>query len=181
MKIIVINGHAESGKSTFVRMCVNYPEVDVYEVSMVDAAKHMAKLIGWEETTKSPRDRKFLSDLKDLIDTYNNGSYNYVKEKIKSILSFHNADDEIVLFIHAREPKDITQIVNDFNAKTLVIRRKDVEGQIASNHADANWWQYTYDYAVNNNGDLDDLEQNSKDFMRHILKEDWRYINERNN
>ena len=84
MKVIVINGHAGCGKSTFVKMCAKYPDTDVYEFSMVDAAKAMARLIDWDDSQKEPRDRKFLSDLKDLIDLYNDGSYNYVKYQIEN-------------------------------------------------------------------------------------------------
>ena len=61
MKVLIINGHAESGKSTFVNFCKEFPTADVYEFSMVDAAKTMAKIIGWEETDKTEKDRNFLS------------------------------------------------------------------------------------------------------------------------
>ena len=177
MKVIIINGHAESGKSTFVEMCKSYPDVNVYEFSMIDAAKEMAEIIGWDESQKSPRDRKFLSDLKDLVDIYNDGSYQYVKFNLDNLYEYRDAYQNLIVFIHAREPEDIERFVKEYNAKTLVIRRKFVEDQGASNHADANWWQYTYDYAVSNNGQLEHLKKNSENFMEHILSEDWGYGN----
>ena len=174
MKVIVINGHAESGKSTFVSMCKSYPNVDVYEVSMVDAIKEMAKLIGWNESQKTPRDRKFLSDLKDLVDIYNDGSYEYVKHTLDTIADFHEPDPrEIIVFVHARNIEDIDRLVNDYNARTLVIRRKFAEQIQINNRADTGWWAPRYDYSVSNNEGLNYLEQNSKDFMKHILSEDW--------
>ena len=178
MKVIIINGHAESGKSTFVQMCKEYNGADVYEFSMVDAAKAMARVIDWEETDKTPRDRKFLSDLKDLIDRYNDGSYEYVKYQLENHVYQHKSDEQVVVFIHAREPQDILRFVNDFNAKTLIIRRKFVEDIKLDNHADSNWWNYSYDYAVNNNDGLDFLKKNSEDFMKYILSEDWGYESE---
>lgn len=178
MKVIVINGHAGCGKSTFVKMCAEYPDTDVYEFSMVDAAKAMARLIDWDESQKGPRDRKFLSDLKDLIDLYNDGSYNYVRYQIENHILPSDINGQRVVFIHAREPQDIMRLVHDFNAKTVVIRRKAVEDKPASNHADANWWDFTYDYAIDNNDGLEFLKRNSEDFMKFILSEDWGYEQE---
>jgi hypothetical protein len=83
-----------------------------------------------------------------------------------------------VVFIHAREPQDIMRLVHDFNAKTVVVRRKAVEDKPASNHADANWWDFTYDYAIDNNDGLEFLKKNSEDFMKFILNEDWGYEQE---
>ena len=180
MKVIVINGHAESGKSTFVKMCSEYPDVDVYEFSMVDAAKAMARIIGWEETNKGPRDRKFLSDLKDLMDTYNDGSFEYIKYQIENFVLPNDINGKRVVFIHAREHDDIERLVNEFNAKTLVIRRKFVEDKPASNHADADWWNYKYDFAVNNNDGIEFLKKNSEDFMEFILNEDWGFEQKEN-
>lgn len=181
MKIIIINGHAESGKSTFVQMCKEYPNAEVEEISMVDAAKHMASLIGWNESMKTPRDRKFLSDLKDLIDSYNTGSYYFVRDYLHNYAYLHDLNKQHIIFIHAREPQDIKRLVNDFNAKTLVIRRKFVEDEAASNHADANWWNYRYDFVVNNNRDLSFLKKNSENFMEFILNADFGYEQEDEN
>ena len=175
MKVIVINGHAESGKSTFVKMCAECEGADVYEFSMVDAAKAMARIIDWDESKKNPKDRKFLSDLKDLIDNYSDASYEYVRYQIENRVYLHDSNCQIVVFIHAREPQDILRLTKDFNARTLVIRRKFVEEKPASNHADSNWWNYMYDYSVNNNDGLEFLKKNSEDFMAHILGEDWGY------
>lgn len=175
MKVIVINGHAESGKSTFVKMCAEYKGADVYEFSMVDAAKAMARLIDWDESQKSPKDRKFLSDLKDLIDSYKDASYEYVKYQIHNHVLPHDIQGQRVVFIHAREAEDIKRLVEEFNARALVIRRKFAEEKPASNHADSNWWTYSYDYAVDNNDGLEFLKKNSENFMAHILSEDWGY------
>lgn len=175
MKVIVINGHAESGKSTFVKMCAEYKGADVYEFSMVDAAKAMARLIDWDESQKSPKDRKFLSDLKDLIDSYKDASYEYVKYQIHNHVLPHDIQGQRVVFIHAREAEDIKRLVEEFNARALVIRRKFVESNPASNHADSNWWTYSYDYTVDNNDGLEFLKKNSENFMAYILNEDWGY------
>lgn len=181
MKVIVINGHAESGKSTFVKMCAEYKGADVYEFSMVDAAKAMARLIDWDESQKSPKDRKFLSDLKDLIDSYKDASYEYVKYQIHNHVLPHDIQGQRVVFVHAREAEDIKRLVEEFNARTLVIRRRFVENNPSSNHADSNWWAYSYDYTVDNNDGLEFLKKNSENFMAYILNEDWGYEMEEEN
>lgn len=178
MKVVIINGHAGCGKSTFIDLCRKHPKADVYEFSMVDAAKTMAKVVGWTEKQKSPKDRKFLSDLKDLIDKYNDGSFEYLKFLLHNYVYSHDLDKEVVVFINAREAADIKRLCDTFNAKSLVIRRKEVESIPASNHADANWWNYSYDYAVDNNDGLEFLEKNSQNFIDFILKEDWEYDQE---
>ena len=61
MKIIIINGYAGVGKSTFVEMCKK--DYLVTELSTIDPIKDIASKIGWNGQ-KEPKDRKFLADLK---------------------------------------------------------------------------------------------------------------------
>ena len=72
----------------------------------------------------------------------------------------------------------ITRLVKDFNAKTLVIRRKKAEETKQNNHADSEWWNYMYDYAVDNNDGFEFLKKNSENFMEFILNEDFGYEQE---
>ena len=44
MKIIIINGYAGVGKSTFVEMCEDYGQI--LEVSTIDSVKKLAEVIG---------------------------------------------------------------------------------------------------------------------------------------
>lgn len=173
MKVLIINGHAESGKSTFVQFCKETQKADIYEFSMVDAAKSMARLIGWDESMKSNKDRNFLSNLKDLIDRYNDGSYEYIKFQMENFIYSHDLRKETIVFIHAREPQDILRLTDEFNAKSVVVRRKFVEDKVIENHADSEWWMPNYDYTIINNSDLDYLKKTSEQFMDYILQEDW--------
>ena len=177
MKVLIINGHAESGKSTFVNFCKEFPTADVYEFSMVDAAKTMAKIIGWEETDKTEKDRNFLSNLKDLVDKYNDGSYEYVRYLMNNFVYQHDSQKEPIIFIHAREPKDIERLKEEFNARSVVVRRKFVEGKKINNHADSDWWMPHYDYTIMNNDGLEALKKNSQNFMEYILSDkEWEGI-----
>ena len=69
MKVVIINGRERSGKDTFVDICSIVNNGKVISTSMVDGTKELARKIGWDGS-KEPRDRKFLSDLKDLLDEY---------------------------------------------------------------------------------------------------------------
>ena len=60
--IIIINGTGGSGKDTFVEFVSKYSKV--FNFSSVDKVKEVARVIGWSGT-KSEKDRKFLSDLKN--------------------------------------------------------------------------------------------------------------------
>src|SRR5574344_92768 len=98
--IIIINGTGGSGKDTFVDMVSKYHKV--YNVSSIDKVKEIAKMIGWNGG-KTDKDRKFLSDLKELTTEYNDMAFKDISDKVKI---FKDSDDE-VMFIHIREPKNI--------------------------------------------------------------------------
>jgi tRNA U38,U39,U40 pseudouridine synthase TruA len=69
-----------------------------------------------------------------------------------------------ILFIHIREPEFIDRIKKVFNAKTLLVKNKNVP-KIQSNDADANVDKYSYDYVINNDGTLDELKEIVKEFL----------------
>lgn len=154
-RIIIINGYGGSGKDTFVELVSKYNKV--YNFSSVDKVKEIAKIIGWNGE-KNEKDRKFLSDLKKLTTQYNDMSFKSIK---KAVNDFNTSDKEI-MFIHIREPKEIQRAVNEFNAKTLFIKRDDIK-KVVSNESDASVEQYSYDYVINNTS-LEDLEEKAKNF-----------------
>ena len=158
-KIIVINGVGGSGKDTFVEYCKKYANVSNF--SSIDKVKEIAIIIGWNGT-KSEKDRKFLSDLKRLTTEYNDLSY---KSVVEAINSFKDSESEI-LFIHIREPEEIKRIVDEFNALTLLIKRKDIN-PINSNYSDASVNNYNYDYIIENTT-LEELEMSAYNFVKKL-------------
>ena len=179
MKIICINGQGGVGKDSFVFFCGS-PFSGIYNYSMIDGVKNIATLIGWDGG-KGLKDRKFLSDLKDLVDDYNDYSFRNVLDHLKFTFFGHmdklnkerEADDEEpVCFIHAREPKDIERWRNSCGARAVLIRRFDTEGEYG-NHADDHVFDCEYDYYIYNNGTLEDLREAAHKFIEEIRKEDW--------
>lgn len=174
MKIIIINGYAGVGKSTFVEMCEDYGQI--LEVSTIDSVKELAEVIGWKGQ-KEPKDRKFLSDFKDLLTRYNdypfNATISIIKEKLHlEELEGQNIDDQII-FIHCREPEEIERFKNALGARSLIVRRHGPETITQINHADNGVFDAVYDYMIFNDGDLDRLKESAQTFIEQIQKEDW--------
>ena len=177
MKIYILNGKAGSGKTTFFKLieekCRNY----VYNYSTVDLVKKVAYGCGWNGS-KTPENRKFLSDLKDLLTEWDDVPYKDCLKEIKRITSladiYDMEHDDWAIFIDCREPKEIQKFVDRLGAKTIFIDRK-IEDYNASNHADANVENFEYDIVINNNGTLEDLAAVAMNFIKTegIKYYDW--------
>ena len=161
--ILVLNGVGTSGKGVFADYINKY--ISTCKYSIVDLTKEAAKIFGWEGS-KSEKDRKFLSDLMDLATAYNDSPYKDVCNMISDFKE--DRIDTDIMIIDMRDPKDIARAVEDFNAKTLLIRNPNVP-EIKSNHADANVENYEYDYIIENDGTLDQLEKVAKMFCCDII------------
>ena len=158
-EIIIINGCGGVGKDTFVDFLTS--SVDVAHTSIVQPAKWLAQAVGWTGT-KSEKDRKFLADLKTLIDDYSDANYKFVAAYMRE---FQKGGIDAELFcIDMREKKDIDRARKEFGAKAVLITRDSVS-PIESNHADANVHEIEYDYTIKNDGSLDDLKEAAKEFV----------------
>lgn len=180
MHIIIINGAPMSGKDTFVQIVLKLMGKQCWNYSTVDFVKDIAKQCGWGGLKDLPS-REFLSNLKDLLSNapWGNVIHEKVREfiedkqtELKHNLTVTNSDFSLI-FIHSREPQDIKQLVDKFGAKTLVVRRTEAEAQQVSNHADANVLDYVYDYEIDNNGTLDDLEFQAVAFLTKEFNLRW--------
>jgi hypothetical protein len=162
-QIFVINGMATSGKDSFVDMVNEFEPV--YNVSSVDIIKSMAQCIGWNGS-KTEKDRKFLSDLKRLCGEYNDSPFTYL---IRCVVLFKNHDAKKLMFVHIREPEEIKRFAERFGAKTILVKNDKVKN-ITSNMADANVYNYEYDYIIENNGTLIDLKEKAKHFVEEVCR-----------
>ena len=160
-KIFILNGSGGVGKDTFVDLVSNY--IPTIHFSSVTKVKEIAKAIGWDGG-KTEKDRKFLSDLKVLCTEYNNMPFNSMKEKVSEFIN----SDFNALFIDIREPNEIEIAKQAFNAETVLVKRDSVM-HITSNMADANVYNYQYDYIIENNGDISDLNNTAKMFVDKLF------------
>ena len=76
-----------------------------------------------------------------------------------NIDKFKHEDIYQVMLIDVREPKEIERAKQAFNAKTILIENNRVKN-ISSNSSDANVFDYTYDFVIQNNGTLDEFRNN---------------------
>lgn len=157
-KIIVINGMAMVGKDTFVNLCHEINQ-NIIQISTIDFVKSVAKFAGWNGV-KDEKSRKFLSDLKDILEEYNDIPN-------KKIDEFISARPNNIIFIHAREPHNIAYYKEKYNAVTLLITNPNVK-TIISNHADKNVFNYDYDYIIENNNTLAELKNKAREFLKKI-------------
>ena len=162
-KVYILNGVGTSGKGAFVDFVSKY--ITTHKYSIVDLPKEAAKLLGWDGG-KTERDRKFLSDIMDLADSYNDAPFLDVASVVSDFKK--NLIEDEVLFIDMRDPKDISRAVEFFGAETILIRNPNV-AKIKSNHADANVEDYNYDYIIENNGTLGQLDAMAQFFTREVI------------
>lgn len=163
--IVIINGTGGSGKDTFVEFVSKY--TSVVNFSSVDKVKEVARIIGWDGG-KTEKDRKFLADLKVLTSEYNDMPFRSMADMVDI---FRKSDDEI-LFLHIREPENIERAVNEFGAKTLLVKRIGLEN-IMSNYSDASVDNYDYDYRVENNT-LEELEKQAVLFIEKLRGKEYK-------
>lgn len=162
-KIFIQNSVGGSGKDTWASLVGKY--IPTHKYSIIDLPKEAAKILGWNGG-KTEKDRKFLSDIMDLSTEYNDSPF----QDVMSVVSDFKKDliEDEVLFIDMRDPKDIARAVELFGAETILIENPNV-GKIESNHADANVENYKYDYIIENDGTLDQLDKMAKFFVREII------------
>ena len=170
VNVVVINGFPRSGKDTFVNFCKKMLGPFGHSVSTVDFVKKLALQCGWDGT-KTPESRKFLSDLKDLLTEWNDIPWKKVEEEYDYIktecFQYGLKDSDFFLFIHSREPKEIERFKEEYGAVTVLVDRREVEGE-QSNHSDADVMDYTYDYIINNNSTLEDLQARAMTFIESV-------------
>lgn len=168
INVVVVNGSAGAGKSTFEEMCSFILGPYYRSRSSIDKVKEIAKNCGWDGS-KDLVNRKFLSDLKDLLTNFNDLPYQDMKKEILSfeneLLSYNINPKKAFIFCDIREPQEIQRMKDDFNAITLLVRRDAAESAPTSNHADANVLNYNYDYIVDNNGTYEELRIEASKFI----------------
>ena len=170
MKYFIINGRPRSGKDTFVNFCLEELGAFGKLISTVDFVKEIAARCGWDKT-KTPKNRKFLSDLKDLLTNWGDVPDKKTLQEIdmfKFDLNCWNVSDKGVVFIMCREPKEIERFERELNAKSVLIQRASVEFEQQSNHADSEVLNHKYDYIIENNGTIDELKEKAKEFLKNL-------------
>lgn len=176
--IVIINGLGGTGKSTFIQMCktyaaLNYKNVVVEELSLVDYIKRIASMCGWTGS-KEQKDRVFLSDLKKAFEKWNNAPIKDVFYSISRVISW-DSYSTCVVFINSREPNDIKKLLENakkmgYHSTTLLMTNKNKESnEVPELIEGIN--NIEYDVVIENNGDLEELKGKAEKFVKDIIGE----------
>ena len=163
-KVFITNGSAGNGKDTFAEFLSKY--ISVFKYSSIDLVKEMFEFIGISKDDKTEKKRKLWSDGKDMLTQYDDIPF---KDITSIVTDFKNNKIETeVLLIDIRETEEIARAVETFGAETILIRNPNV-AKIESNHADANVENYKYDYIIENDGTLEQLDKAANLFCNDII------------
>ena len=114
MKIIIVNGSNNSGKDQFANFFKKHYEYKSVNWSTIDKVKKVSKRnFGWNGK-KTDEARLFLSEIKRVWTNFNNGPFVDMTNKItKHYSKLENNDKEnMIYFIHCREPHEIQKFVD---------------------------------------------------------------------
>lgn len=159
-KVIITNGSGGCGKDTFAKTLGD--RIPSYKYSSIDLVKEILSPYV-DINNKTEKTRKMLSDvklaLKDII-------FNDLQQIVKDF--YNNEICTNLLILDIREPDEIERAKKEFNAITILIKNDNVP-QILSNMADANVYNYTYDYIIDNSGTIGDLEVKVEKFLHEVI------------
>jgi len=173
VKLIIVNGAPASGKTSFEGYCTEFFGTHhTYIHSTVDRIKEAAKVLGWDGT-KTPENRKFLSDLKDLTTQWNDVPFRTIDEHLEKLKTQQINEDSYditkdYLLVDSREPEEIKRFKEELGAITVLIKNDKAEQVAVSNHADRDVLNCNYDYTICNNGTLDELREKARVFCQLV-------------
>ena len=163
-KIYITNGSGGNGKDTFAEFLNKY--TSVFKYSSIDLVKEMFETVGINRYDKTEKKRRLWSDGKDLLTHYDDIPFKDITSIVTDFKK--NKIEDEVLLIDIREPEEIARAVDAFGAEAILVENPNV-AKIESNHADANVKNYKYDYIIENDGSLEQLDKVAKLFYRDVI------------
>lgn len=180
--IIVINGKGGVGKDWCINQLISkMGEEKIENISSIDPIKKIASEYGYDDSKKTNKSRKFLSDLKAAFTEWNELP---MVHTIRSVRDAINAErNKKVVFVHIREPEEIKKFIkscrislmvdnikcnNDFRIVTLLIIDENTITPRTpfGNPSDDNVNNFKYDYTFIN----DKINGKEDDFYDFVLK-----------
>lgn len=180
VKVVIVNGMPETGKTTAQTVCLDILKLLNWECvikSSVEWVKEVATFAGWNGV-KDDKNRKFLSDLKTVLTDWDDA---VLKHLIDEVNYYHYADRDYVIFIDIREPYEIEKAKEAFNASTLIIRRPQVEGNHYNNASDMGVFDYSYDYTIWNDEDIEHLKTECAFFLGQLMADNTKIYKKEEN
>lgn len=176
--IVIINGMGGSGKSTFCKKCNKYfiektNENSLgIELSTIDFVKTVAEFCGWRGK-KEAKDREFLHNLKVALEEWNDVPNKKTQKSIEEFMRIPYKNR--MFFVNIREIKNIEAFKNwaikdgRFKVATVFVNNKNVISNEPDN-VTKEMTEYDYDYIINNDGTLKELDNKVIDFINNLIK-----------
>lgn len=174
IKVIAVNGAPRSGKDTFIDICTEKLGIKGRKTSSIDFIKKIAFYCGWNGE-KDLKNRKFLSDMKDILTEWNDIPFKEIEKTLKVWEIWnerHQIEDDGFLFVCIREPEELDKVRKRLGATCILVRRDDAESALASNHADEEVFDFAYDYIIDNNSDLAQLRESAELLIEKLERVD---------
>ena len=168
VKVVIVNGMPESGKTTFQEICVKKLTEHNWNTvikSSVEWVKDIATYCGWNGE-KTDKNRKFLSDLKKVLTDWDDA---VLKNLASAIDYYHYTSLDYVVFIDIREASEIEKAKKAFNAISVIVRRPQVECNVYNNSSDMYVFEANYDFTVWNDSNIENLEVESYNFIKDAI------------
>lgn len=175
----IMNGYPRSGKDTFVNLIrdnTKDQKVRVYCHSSVQTAKDLYKIFG-RDGVKRPINRDRLSMAKDYLQRFDLPYQDMVRKLQGHLTEAKDHPQEMILiFFMIREPEEIKRFVKEFPFVRTIFVDAEVRGSVPNsgladrNRADTEVKEYSYDMIVNNNGMLDDLKHEVRQFLCRLTE-----------
>lgn len=177
MNVFIVNGKGGSGKDAFESFVIEYAKnlhyaaAPVLKLSIIDYVKDIAEYAGWDGG-KTLADRQFLHNLKKILTQWNDSPMKEIYHSVQDI-QYHEGNN-ITIFIDMREPIDIARFANickdnNWNFKSVIIKRDDVDNLHYGNDADDDVFNYNYDIVIENNSDLNELKLSAETFYNSYV------------
>jgi hypothetical protein len=161
-KILITNGSGGCGKDTLAELMSKY--VDIIKYSSIDFFKELGTL-GRMKTQKNEGERILLYNLKKAFIEYNELPTILCGEEIDNFLQ---NDENDILIIDVREPKEIQKLKELYpQIITVLVINKNVP-VITYNSSDANVFDYVYDYVIDNSYTLGVLEESAITLLQEL-------------
>jgi dephospho-CoA kinase len=170
MHVIILSGKARSGKDTTADIIASSPDF-AYRTAFGDHLKNIALILGWNGV-KDKRGRKFLQQLGDVIRAYN--PRYFIDKVIKDIQDRATfLPNDIVCITDCRYLNELQAIIDSFpNVTTIRIERNatsDLTDTQRAHQSETELDSYlNFDFLIQNNGTLNDLERKIKFILEEI-------------
>ena len=169
MKVVIINGSAESGKDEFITFIQKrWVNRNIVNTSTIDPSKAALKTLGWDGKTKNKETRQAMVDLKQMSIRLFNGPFRYINELIDTFEKQFKTESS-VYFVHCREPEEIEKFAIHYKKKCITLLVRSKRGKALENGADNVVENYDYDHIIENNKSLKELETEAISFAKNYL------------